>query len=54
MKCVDNNKTVFKTNEQDVSFVEFDNVLGVLPLPNLNLQGLPVRYEFSGRVDVFE
>ena len=27
MKCVDDNKTIFKTSEQDVSFVEFDNVL---------------------------
>lgn len=52
MKCVDDNKTVFKTNEQDASFVEFDNVLGVLPQPILYIQG--VHYKFSGRVDIFQ
>lgn len=45
---------LFKINESDTSYVDFGQILGILPNPKIKLKGNRVFYEFERRVDVFE
>jgi hypothetical protein len=48
------NAKVFKINEKDTLYVDFDQNLGILPNPKVKLQGNRGLYEFDKKVDVFE
>lgn len=46
--------TLFKIDEQDVSDVKWEEILNVLPVPNIIMKGNRVFYKFPKAVDVFE
>lgn len=48
------NAKVFKVDENDTSYVDFSQIIGILPNPKLVLKGNRVFYEFENNVDVFE
>lgn len=48
------NEQVFRLDEQDKSCIEYDQIVKVLPQPNLVLKGNRVYYKFPEIVDIFE
>lgn len=54
LKSIDFTKKVFVANEDDVSFVQVKSVLGILPNPQLVMQGNRCRYVFGKKINVFE
>lgn len=54
MKCVGGDKSFFKSDEDDTSFVHFTDILTILPPPNLVLKGRRVFYKFDSEVDINE
>lgn len=53
-KICDQNGTLFKLDERDVSDVPMDQIIKRLPLPNLIKKGNRVFYQFKENIDVFE
>lgn len=49
----DTGKT-FKVNEGDVSYIQFEKIISVLPQPDVKHVRNTVFYEFGGHVDIFE
>lgn len=45
---------VFKINENDTSYVDFVQIVGILPNSKVKIKGNRVLYEFDKKVDVFE
>lgn len=45
---------LFKLNESDVSYINFEQIISILPTPNIVLQGNRVYYKFPGKIDVNE
>lgn len=54
VKSIDPTNKIFVTVEDDISFVKFKSVLGILPIPKIIMHGDRVRYEFMKKVNVFE
>ncbi|KAF9417738.1 hypothetical protein HW555_005245 [Spodoptera exigua] len=54
LKICDQNGTLFKLDERDVSDVPMDQVIKKLPVPNLITKGKRVYYQFQEKIDVFE
>lgn len=54
MRSTSLDKNVFMTDEKDVSFVDKNCILGLLPTPKLLTNGERIRYEFPSPVDVYE
>lgn len=48
------NATLFKINESDVSCIDYNQIIGVLPIPNIKLKGNRVFYKFPSTIDVYE
>ena len=48
------NAKVFKVDENDTPYVDFTQILGILPNPKIILKGQRVLYEFKKNIDVFE
>uniref|UniRef100_A0A8D8WWA4 Uncharacterized protein n=1 Tax=Cacopsylla melanoneura TaxID=428564 RepID=A0A8D8WWA4_9HEMI len=46
--------SLFKVNEKDTSYIKFDQILGILPTPKIQLKGDRVFYKFPSSIDVFE
>lgn len=44
----------FRVDEKDVSYVNFDQILYILPTPSLVMQGNRVTYNFNIKVDIYE
>jgi hypothetical protein len=40
--------------EEDISYVEFDDVISILPNPKLEMKGNRIYYRFPFPIDVFE
>lgn len=54
LKSIDATKKIFIPKEEDVSFVQIKDVLGILPQPDLLQHGDRMRYAFPKRVNVYE
>lgn len=54
MKILNEDKTIFKMNETDISNVNKEDVLGKLPSPTMLTYGDRIKYKFDKPVDVFE
>ena len=54
MNAIDTTHTTFKTNENDVSIISFNAVLGKLPTPRIGISGERVRYIFNIAINVKE
>lgn len=54
LKICNENGTLFKIDENDVFDVKWEEILTVLPVPNIVLKGNRVFYKFQMPVDVFE
>lgn len=48
------NATLFKTNESDISYIDYNQIIGVLPSRNIKLKGNRVFYKFPSTIDVYE
>lgn len=54
LKCVNADKQMFQTKENDKSFINRKNIIAVLPDPSLIQEGERLRYKFDFPVDVKE
>ena len=54
LKCLNDDKTVFRLNENDVSIINISKLIGKLPVPIITGNGRGITYVFPGTVDVFE
>lgn len=54
LKICNQNGTLFKLDERDVSDVPVDQIIKKLPVPNLITKGKRVYYQFQEKIDVFE
>ena len=54
MNAIDTTHTTFKTNENDVSIISFNAVLGKLPTPRIGISGERVKYIFNIAINVKE
>jgi hypothetical protein len=48
------NGQLFRLMEEDISYVEFDDVISILPNPKLVMKGNRIYYRFPFPIDVFE
>lgn len=46
--------SLFRVDENDISYVEFEKILGILPPPSLVIKGDRVYYKFTSSIDVYE
>lgn len=46
--------TLFKLNENDVAYVQFEQIISILPEPTLKMKGDRIFYKFDQEIDVFE
>lgn len=53
-ESIDGENTEFVPIVNDVSMIDLGDIIGKLPLPNLQQSGRQLKYVFSGVVDVFE
>lgn len=54
MKVTNDEKTVFRVCEDDISSIPKTSVLGKLPAPDILATGDRLKYQFPKPVDVFE
>ncbi|KAJ4437827.1 hypothetical protein ANN_13765 [Periplaneta americana] len=54
MKCISDDKRIFKMDEENVSVVKMTSVIGKLSSPILLRTGARLKYEFSKPVNIFE
>jgi hypothetical protein len=54
MRVMKDSGRLFKVDEKDVSYVDFTQIVSVLPQPNIKQVRNSVFYEFEGNVDVLE
>lgn len=54
LKTVTNARKLFKTVDNDIFYVHFDQILKILPEPKLKLIGGRLYYEFPCAIDVFQ
>lgn len=54
MKGVGDSGRLFKVDDKDISYVQFDQILQVLPEPDVKRVRNTIFYEFKGNFDVFE
>lgn len=54
LKICDQNATLFKLDDKDVSDVPMDQIIKKLPVLNLITKGKRVFYQFEEKIDVFE
>lgn len=54
LNCLNDDKTVFRLNENDVSIINISKLIGKLPVPIITGKGRSITYVFPGTVDVFE
>jgi hypothetical protein len=54
LKSVCDSAKKFKADEKDVSYIEFKQVLSILPEPDIKYIRNTIFYEFPGNVDIFE
>lgn len=47
-------KNIFKPNEENASYITFKQILCLLPMPDIILQGNRISYKFPDQIDVFE
>lgn len=52
MNSCDENKTIFKPNDKDISFVKFDQILRKLPNPKIIIVGERLKYQFPRPIEV--
>lgn len=50
LKSIDDTYQNFAINQSDVSFVSHEQILGVLPVPTINMKGERIFYHFEKRV----
>lgn len=53
-KIFDETGKKFRINDEDISFITWDQVLKKLPAPNLKMRGQRIFYSFNEYIDVFE
>ena len=54
LKIVNNNPKLFRADEKDISYVDFAQIIEILPEPKFKLQGGRLYYEFPFNVNVYE
>lgn len=54
LKVSNEDGTLFKINDNDMSDVKWEQILTILPVPNILMKGNRVLYKFPKPVDVFE
>lgn len=54
LNCLNDDKTVFRLNENDVSIINISKLIGKLPVPIITGKGRSITYVFPGTVDVLE
>lgn len=52
MNCCDENKTIFKPNDKDISFIKFDQILRKLSNPKIIIAGERLKYQFLTPIEV--
>ncbi|KAF5284043.1 hypothetical protein FQA39_LY17148 [Lamprigera yunnana] len=52
MNCCDGNKTVFKPNDSDISFIKLDKILKKLPNPKITIAGERLKCQFLTPIEV--
>lgn len=53
-KICDETEKKFRINDEDISFITWDQVLKKLPSPNLKIRGQRIFYTFNESIDVFK
>lgn len=53
-KICDETRKKFRINDDDISFITWDQVLKKLPSPNFKMRGQRIFYAFNESIDVFE
>lgn len=54
LKAINDARKLFKTVDEDVSYIHFDQILKILPEPEFNMKGGRLYYEFPHAIDVFQ
>ena len=54
LKANDSKRRTYHTDEHDISYVNFDQILAILPQPKLTLRGNRIFYEFIVPLDMYE
>lgn len=54
LKSIDNSKQEFLVVEKDLSFINFDQIPGNLPSPEIAVRGDRLRYIFNTTLDIKE
>lgn len=54
LKVTNNDASLFRADEDDISYVSFEDILEILPNPSLILKRNRIYYEFPKRLGVFE
>ncbi|CAH0560707.1 unnamed protein product [Brassicogethes aeneus] len=52
MNCCDENKTIFKPNDKDISFIKLNQILKKLPNPKIIIAGERLKYQFLTPIEV--
>lgn len=52
MNCCDENKTIVKPNDKDISFIKFNQILQKLPNPKIIIAGERLKCQFLSPIDV--
>jgi hypothetical protein len=47
-------RTIFRMNEEDISYVPLDHIIQILPNPTMKQNGSRRFYEFNEEIDVLE
>ncbi|GBM33673.1 hypothetical protein AVEN_203708-1 [Araneus ventricosus] len=53
-RATDENCQLFRYMEEDISYVDFDQIISILPNPNIVIKGNRVFYRFPYSIDAFE
>lgn len=54
LKCMDKKQTDFILIETDISYVRFEDIIGIAPDPLIFMRGERIYYKFPKAIDVFE
>lgn len=54
LRSTDDSGKNFQVKENDISYIRFDEVLGILKNPSLKMKGNRIFYQFDVPVDIYE
>lgn len=54
LKCMDSSCKQFAIKESDISFMKFEQIIGIAPVPTNSMKGERMFYKFPIKMNIFE